>query len=202
LTADIADYEDKLDHMTAELQNKEVRMRTLEERNVRGSLMLEASSIGNVRDSRLGLETEELSKLNESLEDKRDGLESEINTLKQENLRLRMRVKELTKLEIELEDKIDMLDEDNKIKNLKINAMNLIQRKTYQDMMSPEEVRVMIKKATDRYEAKLREMAQKIEELERRNKELEHLKRIMGSSPKNEFTGDQDSYVSIGMSEK
>jgi chromosome segregation ATPase len=204
LTADIADYEDKLDDLTAELQNKEIRIRTLEERVVRGSLQLEASSIGHLKESRLGLETEELSRLNESLEDKRDDLESEINTLKQENLRLRMRVKELTKIEIELEDKVEMLEDENRMKNLKINAMNLIQRKNYNDTMTPEEVRIMIKKSTDRYEARLRETTQKIEELERRNQELEHFKRIM-HSPKNSktggFEGDQDSYVSMGMSE-
>jgi hypothetical protein len=105
----------------------------------------------------------------------------ELNQLRQENMRLRIRVKELTKIEIELHDKIELLEEESRLKSQKINAMNLIQKKNYNDTMTPEEVQSMLKETVARYEAKIRELSTKIIELEERNRELEEVRRIIQS---------------------
>ncbi len=126
----------------------------------------------------------------------------ELNQLKQENLRLRIRVKELTKIEIELHDKIELLEEEGRLKSQKINAMNLIQKKSFNDTMTPEEVQSMLKKTVERYEVKIREQAKNILELEERNRELEEIRRIMQSPSSQGDRLESDNDISVSLIER
>lgn len=94
-------------------------------------------------------------------------------------------MKELTKLEIEYCDKIDLLEEENRLQAQKIIAMNLL-KKIGADGISEDEVKLQIRKATEKAEAKIRALNERIKDLEERNTQLEEVKKIIDTSYKTE----------------
>jgi hypothetical protein len=87
----------------------------------------------------------------------------------------------MTKLEIELRDEIDLLQEENRLKDRKLIAMNLVNKKGLNENISQEELQVRIKKVSATYETKIRDLCNKIEILEQKNQNLEEIKRIIQS---------------------
>lgn len=106
-------------------------------------------------------------------------LDSELFQLKQENSRLRIRLKEMTKQEIDLRDEIELLQEENRLKDKKLIAINLINKKGYNEMISQQELELRIKKVSVTYETKIRDLCNKIEILEEKNKSLEEVRKIL-----------------------
>ena len=104
----------------------------------------------------------------------------ELNYYIQENNRMRNRLKEFTKTEIELCDQIELLTEENRLKSQKISAMNLMNR--YGDMATPEDVQKKIKKECQKYEKEIEKLTEKVLLLERRNRDLEEVRKILNAS--------------------